>query len=292
MIFGRLLTAMITPFGADGQVNAEAIEVVVEHLVQAKTDSIVVAGTTGESPTLGLEEKIFLLQTVKKSARGRVKVLMGTGTNDTKETVANSRRAVAHGADGIMLVTPYYNKPPQESLYHHFLTVAKSVDVPVLLYNVPGRTGCNMLPATVAKLSQIDAFCGVKEASGSLDQVSEIARSVREGFLIYSGDDSLTLPMLSVGAVGVVSVAAHIVGSEMKEMIEAFFAGRTDDARKIHLYLLPLFKALFTTTSPLPLKWALNNLGFPAGDVRPPLYEMSGADKSVVAEALRLIGKI
>jgi len=292
MIFGRLMTAMITPFGTDGQVNAAAIEVVVEHLVQTRTDTIVVAGTTGESPTLSAEEKIFLLQKVKKAARSRVKVLMGTGSNDTKETVANSRRAVQHGADGIMLVTPYYNKPPQDSLYQHFVTVAKSVDVPILLYNVPGRTGCNLLPATVARLSQIDAFFGVKEASGSLDQVSEIARAVREGFLIYSGDDSLTLPMLSVGAVGVVSVAAHIVGSEMKDMIEALFAGSPAVARKIHLHLFPLFKALFTTTSPIPLKWAMNNLGFPAGDVRPPLYEMSEADKTVVEAALRLIGKV
>jgi len=292
MIFGRLMTAMITPFGTDDHVNAAAIEVMVEHLVQTKTDTIVVAGTTGESPTLSVEEKIFLLQTVKKVSRGRVKVLMGTGSNDTKETIASSQRAVQHGADGIMLVTPYYNKPPQDSLYQHFVTVAKSVDAPVLLYNVPGRTGCNLLPATVARLSQIDAFFGVKEASGSLDQVSEIARTAREGFLIYSGDDSLALPMLSVGAVGVVSVASHIVGSEMKDMIEAFVAGRTDIAQKIHLHLFPLCKALFTTTSPIPLKWALNSLGLPAGEVRPPLYEMSDADKSIVEEALRLIGKI
>jgi len=292
MNFGRLMTAMITPFGEDGQVSAEAVGVVVEHLVQTKTDTIVVSGTTGESPTLSQDEKTFLLQTVKKMARGRVKVLMGTGTNDTKETIANSRRAMQHGADGIMLVTPYYNKPPQDSLYQHFLAVAKSVDVPVLLYNVPGRTGCNMLPATVAKLSQVEAFIGVKEASGSLDQVSEIARSVREGFLIYSGDDSLTLPMLSVGAVGVVSVSSHIVGSEMKDMIEAFFAGRVDAACKTHLHLLPLFKALFTTTSPIPLKWALNRLCYPAGEVRPPLYDMSVADKALVEESLRLVGKL
>ncbi|MBT9135259.1 MAG: 4-hydroxy-tetrahydrodipicolinate synthase [Firmicutes bacterium] len=292
MDFGFLMTAMITPFDGEGQIDAEAIHNMVEHLVASRTDTIVTAGTTGESPTLSPDERIFLLQTVKKAARGRVKVLMGTGTNDTRESIENSRLAVLYGADGIMLVTPYYNKPPQDSLYQHFMAVARSVDVPILLYNVPGRTGCNLAPATVVKLSQVDAFFGVKEASGNLDQVSEIARSVREGFLIYSGDDSLTLPMLAVGARGVVSVASHIVGSEMKEMIEKYFCGDVVAARQIHLRLFPIFKGLFTTTSPIPLKWALNRLGFSVGAVRPPLYELSGPECMVVEDALRLVGKL
>jgi len=292
MDFGKLMTAMATPFGVDDCIDGEAVSRLVEHLVETGTDTLVVAGTTGESPTLSQDERVFLLQTVKKATKGRIKVLMGTGTNDTKETIKYSRLAMQHGADGIMLVTPYYNKPPQDSLYQHFASVANEVDAPILLYNVPGRTGCNLLPATVARLAQIDAFFGVKEASGSLDQVSEIARAVRSDFLIYSGDDSLTLPMLAVGARGVVSVAAHIVGGEMKRMLEAYFSGDVATARQIHLDLFPIFKGLFSTTSPIPLKWALNRLGFSVGEVRPPLYAMSGKEQAAVEEALRLVGKL
>jgi len=292
MDFGVLMTAMTTPFGAGDCIDSEAVSRLVEHLVATGTDAIVVAGTTGESPTLSPDERVFLLQSAKKASKGRIKVLMGTGTNDTKETVKYSRLAVQHGADGIMLVTPYYNKPPQDSLYQHFVSVAKEVDTPILLYNVPGRTGCNLLPATVSKLAQIDAFFGIKEASGNLDQVSEIVRAVDADFLIYSGDDSLTLPMLAIGARGVVSVAAHIVGSEMKRMIAAYFSDDVATARQIHLNLFPIFKGLFSTTSPIPLKWALNRLGFSVGEVRPPLYAMSLREQAVVEEALRLVGKL
>jgi len=292
MDFGKLMTAMVTPFNSDDCIDSEAVGILVEHLVTTGTDTLVVAGTTGESPTLSIEERVFLLQTVKKASKGRVKVLMGTGTNETKGTINHSRLAVQHGADGIMLVTPYYNKPPQEGLYQHFTAVAKAVDVPILLYNVPGRTGCNLSPTTVARLAQNKSFFGVKEASGSLDQVSEIARTVRSDFAVYSGDDSLTLPMLSVGAKGVVSVAAHIVGTEMNRMLEAYVSGEVATARQIHFDLFPIFKALFLTTSPIPVKWALNRMGIAIGEVRPPLLAMSLKEQAAVEEGLRYVGKI
>lgn len=292
MKFGRLMTAMATPFDQAGKLDEAGVKRLTEHLINNGTDTIVVAGTTGESPTLSREERLTLIRLVKETAAGRVMVLAGTGTNSTDDTICNSRAAIEAGADGLMVVTPYYNKPPQESLYQHFVAVARAVDAPILIYNVPGRTGCNLLPATVVKLSQMSAFFGVKEASGSLDQVSEIARAVRDDFLIYSGEDSLTLPMLAVGAAGVVSVASHIVGTEIKEMINAFFAGHHVKASKIHASIFPVFKGLFCTTSPIPLKWALNRLGIIGGTLRPPLYEMGLTEQRIVEEALRLTNKI
>lgn len=292
MKFGRLMTAMATPFDNAGKLDEAGVKRLAEHLINNGTDTIVVAGTTGESPTLTRDERLALIHLVKSVSAGRAAVLAGTGTNNTADTIESSRAAVDAGADGIMVVTPYYNKPPQESLYQHFTSIARAVDSPILIYNVPGRTGCNLLPATVVRLSQTKAFFGIKEASGSLDQVSEISRSVGEDFLIYSGDDSLTLPMLAVGASGVVSVASHIVGTEMKEMINSFFAGHHVKASKIHASIFPIFKGLFCTTSPIPLKWALNRLSLPGGALRPPLYEMGPSEKSIVEEALQAVNKI
>lgn len=292
MKFGRLMTAMLTPFTPQGEVDEAEVKRLVEHLISTGTDTIVVTGTTGESPTLTFEERQSLYKCVKTAAAGRAKVLAGTGSNSTRDTIANSRAAIQAGVDGLMVVTPYYNKPPQDSLYQHFAAIAREVDMPTLIYNVPGRTACNLLPLTLAKLAAIDVFFGVKEASGSLDQVSEIMRLVPDRFLVYSGDDSLTLPMMSVGAVGVVSVAAHIVGREMKQMMEAFTSGNTVEARSLHLSLVPLFKALFVTTSPIPLKWAMRSLGLPSGSLRPPLYEMGANEEKVVTDALVGLGKL
>ena len=292
MQFGRLMTAMLTPFTSQGEIDEAEVKRLVTHLIQTGTDTIVVGGTTGESPTLTAEERTGLIKLVKKTAAGRAQVIAGTGTNSTRDTITNSKEAVQAGADGLMVVTPYYNKPPQNSLYEHYAAIAREVDLPTLIYNVPGRTSCNILPPTLVKLAAIDVFFGVKEASGSLDQVSEIVRTVPENFLVYSGDDSLTLPMMAVGAVGVVSVCSHIVGAEMKKMMEYFASGNTRRASQAHLELMPIFKALFVTTSPIPLKWAMNHLGLPSGSLRPPLFPMGTSEEKVVLDALQLLGKV
>lgn len=292
MEFGRLMTAMLTPFTSQGEVDEAEVKRLALHLIATGTDTIVVGGTTGESPTLTSEERNGLIKIIKATAAGRAKVIAGTGTNSTRDTIENSKAAVQAGADGLMIVTPYYNKPPQNSLYEHYAAIAREVDIPTLIYNVPGRTACNIMPTTLAKLAAIDVFFGVKEASGSLDQVSEIMRTVPERFLVYSGDDSLTLPMMAVGAVGVVSVSSHIIGAEMKQMMEYFVSGNTHAAAKAHLSLMPVFKALFITTSPIPLKWAMSRLGLPAGTLRAPLFPMGATEEGIVLEALRLIGKL
>jgi len=286
------MTAMVTPFSANGEIDWEGVSKLVDHLVSTGTDTIVVAGTTGESPTLTAEEKIALIKLVKEHAAGRAQVLAGTGTNNTKDTIVNSHAAREAGADGLMVVTPYYNKPPQNSLYSHFLTVAKEVDLPILIYNVPGRTACNMLPDTVCQLSEIDSFLGIKEASGNLDQVSDIARRVREDFLIYSGDDSLTLPMMAVGATGVVSVASHLVGQEIKQMIESFLDGKVDEARHMHHVLFPLFRALFISSNPIPLKWALSTTGLLTNQLRSPLHPLGNTEQEILGTVLRDLGKL
>ncbi len=291
MHFGRLLTAMATPFDEEGSLDQSGVRRLAEHLVATGTETIVVSGTTGESPTLSAEERALLIELVQDVSRGRAKVLAGVGTNSTSDTLRGAHAAVDAGADGVMVVTPYYNKPPQESLYQHFSAVARAVDVPILIYNVPGRTGCNILPATVVRLSECSSFLGIKEASGNLDQVSEIIRAVRKDFVLYSGDDSLTLPMLAVGAEGVVSVASHIIGPEIAEMIRAHFAGEYAIAQAVHAKVFPLFKALFCTTSPIPLKWALNRLGLPGGSLRPPLYSINKAEAEIVEQALQAVGK-
>ncbi|MBS3950155.1 MAG: 4-hydroxy-tetrahydrodipicolinate synthase, partial [Peptococcaceae bacterium] len=238
MEFGRLMTAMLTPFTSQGEIDEAEVKRLVTHLIATGTDTIVVGGTTGESPTLTAEERVGLIKIVKAAAAERAKVIAGTGTNSTRDTIENSKAAMQAGADGLMVVTPYYNKPPQDSLFEHYAAIAREVDLPTMIYNVPGRTSCNILPPTLAKLAAIDVFFGVKEASGSLDQVSEIKRMVPEKFLVYSGDDSLTLPMMAVGAVGVVSVSSHIVGAEMKQMIEYFVSGDTRAATHAHLALM------------------------------------------------------
>jgi len=290
MYFGRVITAMATPFDQAGRLDENGARKLVEHLVTSGTETIVVAGTTGESPTLLTDERLLLVELVKEACNGRARVIAGVGTNSTADTLHCAQSAVRAGADGVMVVTPYYNKPPQESLYHHFMAVARAVDVPILIYNVPGRTGCNILPATVLRLAQCPSFLGIKEASGNLDQVSEIVRAVRRDFVLYSGDDSLTLPMLAVGAEGVVSVASHIIGPEIAEMISSFLTGDHRRAQQIHAHVFPLFKALFCTTSPIPLKWALNRLSLCGGTLRPPLYEIGERDAQVVEQALKEVG--
>ncbi|MBE9060051.1 4-hydroxy-tetrahydrodipicolinate synthase [cf. Phormidesmis sp. LEGE 11477] len=271
-LFGRVVTAMVTPFHDSGEVNYPLTEKLANHLVDSGTDTVLVCGTTGESPSLTWDEEYALFQTVKQAVGNRAKVLAGTGSNSTQEAIEATRKAEKLGLDGSLQVVPYYNKPPQDGLYGHFKAIAQSApDLPIMLYNVPGRTSCNLLPETAVELSKLPNIIAIKEASGNLDQVSQLSRLGSAEFDIYSGDDSLTLPMLSVGAVGVVSVASHLVGNSLQEMIKAFESGQVSQAAAIHLKLFPLFKALFATTSPIPLKVALDLQGWPMGNCRLPL---------------------
>lgn len=288
--FGEVLTAMVTPFDEAGQVDWLALDKLIEHLLMNDTDTIVVAGSTGESATLTSTEKVALFAYVTKRVGGRAKVIAGTGSNDTAATISLTQAAEAAGVDGAMLVAPYYNKPPQEALYAHFSTVAKATRLPILIYNVPGRTGCNILPATIARLAQIENIFGVKEASGSLDQVSEIARLVPESFVIYSGDDSLTLPILAVGGKGIVSVASHLVGKELKQLVQAYKAGQVELALAIHQRIFPVCKAMFITSNPMPLKTALNMIGVSVGGLRLPLIACSAQEAATIRTALQAFG--
>jgi 4-hydroxy-tetrahydrodipicolinate synthase len=272
--FGRVLTAMITPFREDGSVNYDVAAELALYLANNGTDTIVVCGTTGESPTLTWDEEYQLFSVVVQAVQGKALVIAGCGSNSTKEAIAATQKAATIGVHGTLQVVPYYNKPPQAGLYQHFQAIAQATpELPVLLYNVPGRTGQNLLPQTVARLAEIDNIVGIKESSGNLDQASELRRLTPLNFPIYSGDDYLTLPLLAVGAKGVVSVASHIVGNQLQQMVRAFESGQIQSAREIHLKLFPLFKALFATTNPIPIKQALNLLGWKVGSTRLPLTE-------------------
>lgn len=287
--FGRVITAMVTPFHEDGSVNYAVAERLAAHLVEQGTDSLVVCGTTGESPTLTWEEEHELFQVVHKAVSGKAKVIAGTGSNCTQEAINATQKASKLGLDGTLQVVPYYNKPPQEGLYRHFQAIAQSSpNLPVMLYNIPGRTGQNLLPETVARLAEIPNIVAIKEASGSLEQVSQVRRLTPSEFAIYSGDDSLTLPMLAVGGSGVVSVASHLVGTQIQEMIKAFEAGQVQVATEIHIRLFELFKALFLTTNPILVKAALNLQGWNVGSTRLPLcdpsIELTNTLKDVLSE--------
>ncbi|AVZ31057.1 4-hydroxy-tetrahydrodipicolinate synthase [Nodularia spumigena] len=291
--FGRVLTAMITPFKADGSVNYDVAAELAAHLANNGTDTLVVCGTTGESPTLSWDEEYQLFVEVLQAVGGKAKVIAGCGSNSTKEAIAATQKAARIGVHGSLQVVPYYNKPPQAGLYQHFQAIAQACpELPLLLYNVPGRTGQNLSPETVARLAEIDNIVGIKEATGNLDQASEIRRLTPKEFQIYSGDDSLTLPLLAIGATGVVSVASHLVGNQLQQMIQAFNAGEIATATEIHLQLFPLFKALFLTTNPIPVKQALKLQGWEVGSTRLPLCEVDSdvTDKlKVVLDKLDLI---
>lgn len=287
--FGRVLTAMITPFDQSGAVDYECAQRLASHLVNHGTDTIVVCGTTGESPTLTWSEEHELFRVVKSAVGGKGKVVAGTGSNSTSEAIEATRKAAELDLEGTLQVVPYYNKPPQAGLYEHFRAISAAVpELPVMLYNVPGRTGRNLEAPTVAELAKISNIVAIKEASGDLDQVSEIRRLTAPDFDIYSGDDSLTLPMLSVGAVGVVSVASHLVGDTLQQMIQAYESGQVLAARDLHLKLLPLCKALFATTNPILIKSALHLQGWSVGTCRLPLVEppanLTEELKSLIAE--------
>ena len=270
--FGKVMAAMVTPFADDGSVNYAVAEKLAVHLIENGNDGLVICGTTGESPSLTWDEEYQLFQVVRQAIGDRGKIIAGTGSNSTQEAIAATQKAAKLGVDGSLQVVPYYNKPPQEGLYQHFKAIAQACpELPIMLYNVPSRTSRNLEAGTVAKLSEIDNIIAIKEASGDLEQVCQVRRLTSPSFAIYSGEDSLTLPMLTVGAVGVVSVASHLVGNQMQQMIQAFNAGNNELATAIQLKLFPLFKILFATTNPIPVKAALNLQGWQVGSLRSPL---------------------
>lgn len=273
MDLGYIGTAMVTPFSESGYIDYDLTETLIEHLIATGTDSLIVCGTTGESPTLNHEEKSNLFKYAIEIVNKRIPVIAGTGTFNTAETVKLTRQAESLGADGIMLVTPYYNKPDQKGIVAHFSHIADETNLPIMLYNIPGRSAVNMQAETVIELSKIKNIRAVKEASGSLDQISNIISGTDKGFKVYSGDDALTLPVLSVGGDGVISVASHIVGSEMQQMMNAFKLGDTNKAAEMHRTLLPLFQAIFSAPNPVPIKYALKKIGINTGGVRMPLTE-------------------
>lgn len=287
MNFGRLITAMVTPFDDNLNINYDILPEFVDYLIENGSESLVVSGTTGESPALDNKEKIELFEAVVEASNGRVPIIAGTGTYSTKESIQLSKEAKKAGAEALLLVVPYYNKPPQYALYEHFKSIVKEVDLPSILYNVPGRTSKNMEPETIINLSKIDNIIGVKEASKDMDQVSSIKAGVKEDFKIYSGDDSMTLPMLSIGSYGVISVASQIIGHEIGKMIDEYIKGNVAESSSLHIRLFKIFKTMFVNTNPIPLKEALNLMGWKVGVCRPPLYELQNNEKMIVEHVLK-----
>ncbi|MGE5586952.1 MAG: 4-hydroxy-tetrahydrodipicolinate synthase [Clostridia bacterium] len=290
--FGRVLTAMVTPFTPDLKVDYDRAAELARKLVDSGSDGIVVAGTTGESPTLTKEEKVNMFRVVTEAVGREAAVIAGTGGNATESSVELTRAAEKVGVHGVMAVVPYYNKPPQDGLVAHFKAIAAATSLPVILYNIPGRTGMNMTPETVEKLARVENIVAVKEASGSLDQVTDIRRRTPSSFKIYSGDDSLTLPILAVGGEGIISVASHVAGKRLREMVEAYVSGQVAKAAQINSELFPLFKALFVTTNPIPVKLALRLTGFDVGGLRPPLVEAGEKEAAIVRQALSDLGLV
>jgi len=287
--FGRMLTAMVTPFDAAGEVDLKQAQQLTRALIETGTEGIVVAGTTGESPTLTEREKLELFRAVKEAAANDAAVLAGTSTYDTRESVHLSREAEAVGVDGLLLTAPYYNRPNQEGLYRHFEAIAAAVNIPVVLYNIPSRTGINVLPETIVRLSRVPNIVGDKEASGNLDAVSTIVEDSESGFLVWSGDDGFTLPLLSLGGYGVISVCSHIIGRQMRSLIEDFVSGRVVEAAATHRRLLPLINAVMAgpAANPVPVKHVMNQLGMNVGGVRLPLYDLDSDQSATLMTEVR-----
>jgi 4-hydroxy-tetrahydrodipicolinate synthase len=290
---GRVLTAMVTPFNAAGAVDLRQAERLADYLVANGNDGLVVNGTTGESPTLSHPEKLDLLRAVR-AAVPRTSVVMGTGTNDTAASIALSKEALELGADAVMAVVPYYNKPPQKSLYAHFKAIADGIDGPLVLYNVPSRTIANLAADTTIRLSQVPNIIALKEATSDLAQCAAVTAGVAPGFRVYSGDDSITLPMLAVGFYGVVSVAGHFAGKGIRAMVDAYLDGRLEEATRLNARLQPIFNQLFCTASPIPTKALFRRLGFDVGDTRLPLVmeEISDAQVDALVQVVSDLGEL
>jgi 4-hydroxy-tetrahydrodipicolinate synthase len=282
--FGRLLTAMVTPFKDDLSIDWAGVEKLANHLVETGHDGIVLNGTTGEAPTTSDEEKIEIIKVVKKAVAGKVKIIAGAGNNETSHSVEQAKMAAAAGVDGLLVVTPYYNKPPQAGIAAHFLAMANATDVPVMLYDIPGRTGVAIEPDTIVKLAEHSNIVALKDAKGDVASTSWVIK--RSGIPVYSGDDILNLPLLSVGAVGFVSVCGHTVGSQLREMIDAWLVGNSQRALEIHQQLLPVYTGTFRTQGAILTKAALNMMGLPGGKVRLPLVDATAAQISQLREDL------
>lgn len=284
---GRLLTAMVTPFNKEGEVDYEQAKKLALALLDSGSEGLVVVGTTGESPTLVREEELRLFREVKSAVGKRGAVIAGTGSNSTAEALEATKEAERIGVDACLLVVPYYNRPTQEGLYQHFKTIAQSTSLPCIMYNVPSRTVTSLSADTVIKLSQIDNIIGIKEASANLEQIAKIISQAREGFLVWSGNDSDTLPILAIGGYGIVSIASHLVGKQISKMINSFIEGKVDEAAAIHRRLMPLVNALFVVSNPIPLKYALNHIGFNVGKPRLPLTEPDEKSAAIIRDELK-----
>ncbi len=285
---GRLITAMVTPFNDKGDVDYEQAKKLARALVDSGSEGLVVVGTTGESPTLVRPEELRLFREIKAAVGDRASVIAGTGSNSTAEAIEATKEAEKIGVDACLLVVPYYNKPTQDGLYQHFKAIAESTSLPCILYNVPSRTVTNLAAETAIRLSQVKNIIGVKEASGNLEQITKIIAGSRKDFIVWSGNDSDTLPMLAIGAYGVISVASHLVGKQISEMIYSFIEGKTQRAAELHGHLMPIFTGLFVVSNPVPVKYALNQVGFKVGKPRPPLYE---PDEKTAAQIMDVVGK-
>jgi 4-hydroxy-tetrahydrodipicolinate synthase len=290
-MFKGSMVAIVTPF-RNGKVDEKALGDLIEFHIKSGTDVIVPCGTTGESATLSHEEHHRVVEITVKTVNKRIPVIAGAGSNSTDETLDLTKHAKKSGADGVLLITPYYNKPTQEGLYQHFKKVAESVDIPILLYNVPGRTGVNMLPATVARLRGIKNIVGIKEATGDMKQVSELIRLCGRDFDVISGDDFTTFPLLALGGVGAISVTANIAPADAAAMFDKFFAGKAEEALKLHYKLEPLHGPMFIETNPIPVKTALALMGKIAEEFRLPLCPMAEANKEKLKKALKDYGLI
>ena len=287
MTFHGSLVALVTPF-KNGKVDEKKLAGLVRRHIQAGTDGIVPVGTTGESPTLSFKEHERVIEIVVDAAHHEVPVIAGTGANNTDEAIYLTKFAKKAGADGALSVTPYYNKPTQEGLYRHYKTIAEKVDIPIVLYNVPGRTGVSLSPETVARLSEIKNIVAIKEATGNMDQTSHILSLC--DITVLSGDDSLTLPLLSIGAKGVISVIANILPEAVAQMMDAYFKGDHVRAEELHYEMFPLCRALFIETNPIPVKRAMKLLGFCSDELRLPLCEMREANEKILIKAMKDYG--
>ncbi|PRX78164.1 4-hydroxy-tetrahydrodipicolinate synthase [Rossellomorea vietnamensis] len=289
MNFGRVSTAMVTPFDRKGNIDFTKTTQLIHYLIENGSDSLVVAGTTGESPTLTKEEKVALFRHVVKVVNGRIPVIAGTGSNNTHASIELTKKAEEAGVDAVMLVAPYYNKPSQEGMYQHFKVIAESTSLPVMLYNIPGRSSVNVSPETIIRLSKIENIVAVKEASGDLDSMTDIISHTTDDFMLYSGDDGLTLPVLSIGGAGIVSVASHVIGNEMQEMVSSFLGGNITQAAQLHQKLLPIMKGLFTSPNPTPVKTALQMKGLDVGSVRLPLIPLTEVERAKLSHLLEAL---
>jgi 4-hydroxy-tetrahydrodipicolinate synthase len=290
--FGRLLTAMVTPFSPDGKVDFNMAAQLAKRLVENGSDGLVVAGTTGESPTLTSEEKLQLFSTVVEAVGGKASVIAGTGNYCTAETIELTHETEKTGVDGVLIVAPYYNRPPQEGLFQHFSAVAKATSLPVMVYNIPSRTGVNISAETMVRLARVDNIVALKESTGNMVQTADLRKMLPSDFLIYSGDDAMTIPMMSLGAFGVISVASHVAGRIIKGMIEAFVRGEVSEATEIHLKLAPLYQTLFLTTNPIMVKAAVNLMGLNVGSVRLPLVDATPQEIDKLNEVLGQLGLV